>query len=56
MIRINDEHQLSDILHVSYVHAFLVHLRRELARKRVPIEKKLNYRLLIVETSELAGD
>jgi len=56
MIRVDDEREFSHILHVSYVHAFLVHLRRELARKRVPIEEKLNYRLLIVETSELAGD
>jgi len=56
MIRIDDERQFSHIFHVSNMHAFLVHLRRKLARKRVSIKEELDHRLLIVEAPELAGD
>ena len=50
MIRIDDERKFSHVLHVSDVHAFLVRLRRKLARKRVSIEEKFNDRFFIVES------
>ena len=56
MIWVDDQSEFSNVLHVSNVHAFLVRLRRKLARERVSIKKQLNDRFFVVEAPEFTGN